>query len=117
MKIWVGSGFVESSTDFGGDSKILHQGVRQGNIAGPAPCIIFSLFLIKMKLKSEVTSTISLETFSFLGFAFVYDTGLVVVGNHNDTKLDIVSKLQNIIVTLQECLQVSGGMLRPEKCY
>ena len=66
---------------------------------------------------SEVKSPISGITLVLVGFLFVDDTDLVIFGNKKDSATAVHDRLQKAIDCWNGVLRVSGGALKPEKCY
>ena len=54
---------------------------------------------------------------TLVGFLFVDDTDLVVMGEKNEDETEVYSRLQQSINFWNGILRVSGGALKPEKCY
>ena len=122
MKIGVRTGFGESKGFYGGNADKPFSGFRQGNGASPSLWILTSIFLFKvmelMGLSSEQILAISGETIRFIGFAYVDDTDLVTFSNSvEESKDELIERLNISTKRWQECLDVTGGTLRPSKCY
>ena len=54
---------------------------------------------------------------TLVGFLFVDDTDLVVMGEIDEEKTEVYSRLQQSINFWNKILRVSVGALKPEKCY
>ena len=52
-----------------------------------------------------------------MGFVFVDDTDLIVIGNENDTKETVCRKQQQGMECWELTLEVTGGALKAAKCY
>ena len=52
-----------------------------------------------------------------MGFAFVDDTDLVILGKPSGTDDEILQRLQDAITCWNGLLQTSGGALQHDKCY
>ena len=52
-----------------------------------------------------------------LGFVFVDDTDLVILGDKLESADMVILRLQQAIIFWNGILRVSGGSLKPEKCY
>ena len=121
MVFYLRTTFGDSLTSYGGLQDIPFQGSCQGNGASPAMWLIISLYLVLlMKEKgqtSKVVSPISGITLTLLGFLFVDDTDLVVLGEPNESEDMVQTRIQTAINYWNGFLRVSGGALKPEKCY
>ena len=121
MVFYLRTTFGDSSLAYGGLQSVPFQGSCQGNGASPAMWLVISLYLVLLMKEqghvSKVLSPISGITLTLIGFLFVDDTDLIVLGNHNDSEERIHSRLQAAIDSWNGFLRVSGGALKPEKCY
>ena len=66
---------------------------------------------------SAINSPLSGIVLSLVGFLFVDDTDLVVMGNNYDADIIVYNRLQHAIDFWNGILRVSGSALKPEKCY
>ena len=121
MTFYLRTTFGDSSLSYGGLQPTPFQGSCQGNGASPAMWLIISLYLVLLMKEqghvSTVTSPLSGITLIFIGFLFVDDTDLVVLGKDNENEVQVHNRLQSAINFWNGFLRVSGGSLKPEKCY
>ena len=61
--------------------------------------------------------TMSNEELRCMGFVFVDDTDLIVIGNKNYTKETVCRKQQQGMECWERTLEVTGGALKAAKCY
>jgi hypothetical protein len=120
MKVFIRTGYGDSDIFYGGDKEKPFQGSRQGNGAGPAIWLLVIVFLFRMMIKKDRTATfkapMSRQTLNIAGLAYVDDTDLVSSGV-GKTEKQIVTHLRKMARLWHSSLIVSGGSLRPEKCY
>ena len=121
MQYYIRTTFGESTSSYGGRQPIPFQGSCQGNGASPAIWLVISMYLVLlMRSKghaSNVTTAFTGMVYVFIGFLFVDDTDLIVIPNKDDSTKDIQQRLQAAVNYWNGILGVSGGALRPEKCY
>ena len=97
------------------------QGSCQGNGASPAIWLVISMYLVL--LMKEKGHGSMLETaftgiiYSFIGFLFVDDTDLIIIPRPGETSQEVHNRLQAAVTYWNGILGVTGGALRPEKCY
>ena len=121
MSYFIRTTFGDSSTSYGGKQDIPFQGSCQGNGASPAIWLIISMYLVLL-MKEEghtttITSPLSGIALVLIGFLFVDDTDLVVLATKNESDTAVYSRLQASITYWNGILRVTGGALKPEKCY
>lgn len=121
MSFYIRTTFGDSEGSYGGIQDIPFQGSCQGNGASPALWLVISMYLVLlMKHKghtSSITTPITQEVLNMAGFLFVDDTDLVITANKNENDVTVYNKLQQSIDFWNGTLKVSGGALKPEKCY
>ena len=66
---------------------------------------------------TTVTSPLSGIALTLIGFLFVDDTDLVTMGTKGESDTSIYNQLQASINFWNGILRVTGGTLKPEKCY
>ena len=66
---------------------------------------------------SRIMTPITQETLDMAGFLFVDDTDLVITAHENENEVTIHNRLQHSIDFWNGILRVTGGALKPEKCY
>ena len=121
MTYFIRTTFGDSTTSYGGKQKVPFQGSCQGNGASPAIWLIISMYLVLL-MKEEghdtsIISPLSSVTLVLIGFLFVDDTDLVVLAAKNDPDATVQYRLQASINFWNGILSVTGGALKPEKCY
>ena len=52
-----------------------------------------------------------------MGFVFVDDTDLIVIGDEEDTADEVCNKQQQGMLCWEKILEITGGALKPSKCY
>ena len=121
MTYFLRTTFGESSTHYGGRQSIPFQGTCQGNGASPAMWLMVSMYLVLLAREEGHTTTFSSGfsglTLILIGFLFVDDTDLIVMGSSTDDANIVINKMQKAIEFWNGILRVSGGALKPEKCY
>ena len=98
MVLFIRTTFGDSSSSYGGLQNISFQGGCQGNGACPALLLIISMYLVLL-MKEEghtlvIHSPLSGIILLLVGFLFVDDTDLVVMGNKNDEDMMVHNHLQ-----------------------
>ena len=121
MTYYIRTTFGDSDTHYGGPQLVPFQGTCQGNGASPAIWLVVSMYLVLLMKddghKSTILSAYSAVSISFIGFLFVDDTDLVIMGTKQETPVEVQARLQAAITRWNGLLHVTGGALRPEKCY
>ena len=83
--------------------------------------LIVSMYLVLLmhdaNLVTTLVTAISGLFLSFLGFLFVDDTDIIVLGQDDDTAVSVRAKLQRMVTHWNGILKVTGGALKQEKCY
>ena len=122
MKFYLRTNFGDSTTYYGGGEQGLpFQGGCQGNGGAPALWVAISVILIRVLREHghvvEWTSAISQTVTMLIGFLFVDDTDLIVMGEDATASPEtIIQRMQDNITTWYNSLNLSGGALRPDKC-
>ena len=113
--------FGDSESSYGGKQTIPFQGTCQGNGASPAMWLMVSMYLVLLGRReghvSNFSAAFSKATIRLLGFLFVDDTDLVILGNKGEQVRHVIGRLQRAIQFWNGILRVSGGALAPAKCY
>ena len=121
MKMRVRTAFGESTEWYGGNPETPFQGLCQGNGCGPAVWLVVSMFVVRfLKLKgrvSRVWSALSGLATEILGLMFVDDSDLVHFAEGHEAPGQVADDLNTTVQCWQKGLAISGGTLRPEKCY
>ena len=121
MTYFLRTTFGESTSSYGGRQQVPFQGTCQGNGASPAMWLMISMYLVLLAREeghaTKFTSAFSGITLMLIGFIFVDDTDLIVMGQPHDDAQVVITKMQQAIKFWNGILRVSGGALKPEKCY
>lgn len=121
MKFHLRTSFGDSDTFFTSTNpETPFQGILQGNGAGPAVWLTISTFLLETLYHrghiSNFTSPTTRGRIKMAGLLFVDDTDIIVIGEANESALQVQMRLQEAIDAWQGALQASGGTLQPSKC-
>ena len=123
MQFHLRTGFGDSKETYGSDSKQRpFQGLCQGNGASPALWLLISSFLL-MYLANEghsmqITSAITCSLLSYVALMFVDDGDFPTMAiNAKETIKAVVRRHQATVTCWAGCLKVTGGALKPEKCF
>ena len=88
MEYFIRTTFGESSSSYGGPQLIPFQGSCQGNGASPAIWLVISMYLVLLLQEAGHFSTCSTAysgtIFALLGFLFVDDTDLIILGEDGE---------------------------------
>ena len=117
----VQTAYGRSEQSFGGHSPQfanMPQGLGQGNGAGPTIWSVLSSTVFEV-LHSQGYSTTFCSAFilgllKICGFSYVDDCDLVADGV---TVQDVYNKLQTVLTSWDELMQVNGAAIAPEKCW
>ena len=112
MVFFIRTTFGDSSSSYGGLQDIPFQGGCQGNGACPALWLIISMYLVLLMKEeghaSAINSPLSCIVLSLVGFLFVDDTDLVVMGDKYEEDIAIYHRLQRAIDFWNGILRVSS---------
>ena len=121
MVYFIRTKYGDSTSSYGGRQVVPFQGSCQGNGASPALWLVISMYLVLLMKDnghcSNLQTAYSGLCFVLMGFLFVDDTDLVVIGEDTESEEDVHRKLQHAVNFWNGTLRASGGALRPEKCY
>ena len=117
----VRTAFGTSTSSYGGKSSnyaAAPQGLGQGNGAGPTIWSVLSstvfTVLHSQGFSTRFCSALSLGLLKLCGFSYVDDCDLIADGT---TVAEVYTKLQSILTTWDEVMQVNGGAIAPDKCW
>ena len=83
--------------------------------------LMISMYLVLLAREEKHITTFSSAfsglTIILIGFLFVDDTDLVIMGDESSNANDVINKMQKAIDFWNGIIRVSGGALKPEKCY
>ena len=101
MQYFVRTGFGNSTDYISCDDCKPCQGVCQGNGAGPAVWLLVSLMLVRfmhrLRKASKASSSILGVVFSIMGFMFVDNTDLVIIGDEDETLDQVIARAQAVL--------------------
>ena len=121
MNYYLRTTFGDSQSSYGGKQDVPFQGTCQGNGASPALWLMVSMYLVLLgRLEGHVSTFKAAYTgisVILLGFLFVDDTDLVILGEKGEDVNKVIERLQAAIKFWNGILRVSGGALAPSKCY
>ena len=60
----------------------------------------------------SITYPITREQLEFIGFLFVDDTDLIVIGEENDSAEQVCAKQQRSVTSWEQALRFTGGALK-----
>ena len=112
----------DSERTYGGTEGQPFQGLCQGNGAAPAGWLVSSAFIVKQQHAQGhavvIKTAISLATIAYVAFMFVDDTDLPAMAtNRTETPESVSIRLQDAVNCWGHSLSVTGGALKPEKCF
>ena len=112
MTYFLRTSFGESSQSYGGHQDIPFQGTCQGNGASPAMWLMVSMYLVLLARQeghvSTFSSALSGISVIMLGFLFVDDTDLVILGSKSESAEVVIARLQRAITFWNGILRVTG---------
>ena len=122
MNFYLRTGYGDSTKFYGGNKECPYQGVCQGNGAAPAIwLLISSLIILLMKDKNmnmNITSAFSTITLSYVTLMFVDDGDFPTLARYPSESIkSVVKRHQDTVDVWSKGLRVSGGSLKPEKCF
>ena len=122
MQHYIRTAFGDSDTCYGGDRNNPLQGGGQGNPAAPPMWIALTVILIKMMLDLDpgvsVIAPISLGILTLTLIMYVDDTNIFIQAlTPNESAHSHIARAQKYLDHWCEYLAVTGGALRPSKCW
>lgn len=115
-------GYGDASKTYGNYRDRSLQGKGQGNGASlplwlAISCIILAM-LEEAVIGVHVQAAITLQFLAFIAIMYVDDTDIILVATQqNETFQDVYTRALHAIKVWQEAIRISGGALRPNKCY
>ena len=79
--------------------------------------MVMVLLMHKRGHAMSITYPITREQLECIGFLFVDDTDLIVIGEENDSVEQVCAKQQRSVTSWEQALRFTGGSLKPSKCY
>ena len=94
------------------------QGVLQGNASGPSIWLTLSSLIFdilhKRGFTAQISSSISKQIFTLVGFAYVDDSDLIQVGSN---PIEVLESMQKLINSWGSLMEVTGGVIRTDKSW
>ena len=114
--------YGESEITYGGEDlgnwENYPQGVLQGNASGPSIWLTLSSLIFEILHKrgfsATISSSISKQLFTLVGFAYVDNSDLIQVGS---TPLEVLASMQSLINSWGSLMEVTGGVIRTDKSW
>ena len=121
MRHYIRTAYGDSSNFYGGDENDPLQGGGQGNPAAPPMWIALTVILISLMNQLapgvEILTPISLLLTTLTVIMYVDDSTLFILGQQNETSHSTLATAQKYLDDWCSYLWVTGGALRPEKCW
>ena len=121
MRHYVQTAHGNSTTFYEGTKKRPLQGGGQGNgAAGPMwiaiSCILLSI-MTNTGISATLISAITLSAVAMNAIMYVDDTDIIITADKDETQQNLHNKAQNLIDKWRYSLWLTGGCLRPDKCW
>ena len=121
MKHFVRTAHGDSSEYYEGSKSRPLQGGGQGNGAAGPMWIAISIILLSiistLPINATLTAALSLTTLTISAIMYVDDTDILITAKGNESVDDLNRNAQTIIRKWCRALWISGGCLRPKKCW
>ena len=121
MRHFVRTAYGDSDQFYGGNDNELLQGGGQGNPAAPPMWTAISIVILKILATYEpgvmMVASISLIVTIVTAIMYVDDTDIFVMKKERESLDSLILRMQKILDTWTNALWVTGGVLRPEKCW
>ena len=122
MTFHLRTAYGDSDRTYGGSENDRYMGLCQGNGASPAGWFIVSVLLIEQQRRQghvvTFDSPISKSIATMTALLFVDDTDIPCLGDTLDASpIDVTSKIQKSVRNWEGNLIVTGGALKPSKCF
>ena len=117
--VWTAHGDLE--TYYEGSRHSPLQGGGQGNGAAGPMWIAISIILLNIiatvPINATLTASISLATLVMSAIMYVDDTDILITAKDGETQQQLKHNAQTLINKWCSALWISGGCLRPDKCW
>ena len=121
MRHYIRTAHGDSADFYTGSTTRPLQGGGQGNAAaGPmwlAVSVIILSIMAMLPINATLITAISLQTLVFSAIMYVDDTDLFFLGSASDDNDTLTSKAKTLIDKWCSTLWITGGCLRPDKCW
>ena len=122
MQFHLRTGFGDSDATYSGTTARPYQGLCQGNGAAPAIWLLISSFIIqymrRMGHEVVIHAAISNEILRYVALLFVDDGDLPTMGlDKGETMISVAQRHQDAVDCWSGGLRVTGGALKPAKCF
>ena len=121
MTYFVRTGYGESNTSYGGTRDLHFQGTCQGNRASPVYWLLVTMVMVMVMYEKchliSLTYPMTSEGLQCMEFVFVDGTNLIVIGDKEDSVEEVCTKQQQVMLCWKKKLEITGGVLKPSKCY
>ena len=121
MKHFIRTAHGEFETYYEGTRMKPLQGGGQENGAADQMWVSISVILLfiitTVPFNATIISAILLATITMSAIMYVDDTDLLVIGDDDDTTPTLTYKAQMMVKKWCSALWISGGCLRPKKCW
>ena len=121
MKHYIRTGHGESTSYYTNPNGHHLQGGGQGNGSGPPTWLCISIVLLNIINAFPVNATFATAitgiTITICAVMYVDDTDLVITGNKHDDFEKVTEDAQSVARKWCDTLRITGGALRPEKCW
>ena len=121
MRHHIRTAYGDSKNYYGGVETEPLQGGGQGNPAAPPMWISITIILLSIMNSLlpgiEICSPITLAIATLTVIMYVDDSTIFVLGRENETNVEVLQRAQSYVDSWCNFLWVTGGALRPEKCW
>ena len=121
MKHFVRTAHGDSETHYEGSKSKPLQGGGQGNGAAGPMWIAISIILLNIiatvPINATLIASISLATLVMSAIMYVDDTDILITAKKGETLQQLKENAQTLIRKWCSVLWISGGCLRPDKCW
>ena len=121
MRHHIRTAYGDSKHFYGGQEDDPLQGGGQGNPAAPPMWIAITVILLSIMNSLlpglEVVAPITLVTAILTVIMYVDDSTIFVIGKNKESNIEVIRRAQSYMNLWCQFLWVTGGALRPEKCW
>ena len=121
MRHHIRTAYGDSKSFYGGKEDDPLQGGGQGNPAAPPMWIAITVVLLSIMNSLlpglEIISPITLAAAVLTVIMYVDDSTIFVIGRDHESNLEVMQRAQKYMNLWCKFLWVTGGALRPEKCW
>ena len=121
MRHHIRTAYGDSKEYYGGKETEPLQGGGQGNPAAPPMWIAITIILLSIMNSLipgiEISSPITMVIVTLTVIMYVDDSTIFVLGRDNESAEEVLQRAQGYMNSWCKFLWVTGGALRPEKCW